>query len=429
MRIIYLHQYFNTPKMPGGTRSYEMGRRLVAAGHEVEMITTWREPCEQTDWFTTEEAGIRVHWLPLPYSNRMKYRERMKAFLRFARASARKAAALNGDVIFATSTPLTIAVPALYVSKRRRIPMVFEIRDLWPDVPIAMGVLNSRVLLFLSRALEKIAYKNAAAIVALAPGMKETICQNQNVPEDKVHVIPNGCDFDVFGNRDIVPAQLPEAKEKDSAILYIGTMGKANGVEYIPRLAAEIQRLRGSDPIKFYLIGDGRNREDAIQLAKELGVLDCSVFFIGQLPKHEVANWLTAADATIMTYAGPEIVFRDSVSNKFFDSLAAGKPVIANFAGFSSITAEAAKAGFIIDQNPEIAARQLLEIAGRKNVFEKAGAAAYALAREQFSRDQLAAKLEAVIRQAVDGRAHRRRKKLRPSQTPTEDSKPDRKQP
>src|SRR5699024_5606020 len=111
MKIIYLHQYFNTPDMAGGTRSYEMARRLVAWGHEVHMVTSWREPTDKHGWFTSVEAGIQVHWLPLPYGNYMGYRERIQAFLLFAWKAARKAASIPADVIFATSTPLTIAIP------------------------------------------------------------------------------------------------------------------------------------------------------------------------------------------------------------------------------------------------------------------------------------------------------------------------------
>lgn len=100
MKIIYLHQYFNTPEMSGGTRSYEMARRMVAAGHEVNMVTSIRELNGQhDDWFVTEEAGIQVHWYPVPYSNHMSYAQRIGAFLSFARAARKKAVELEGDVI------------------------------------------------------------------------------------------------------------------------------------------------------------------------------------------------------------------------------------------------------------------------------------------------------------------------------------------
>src|SRR5690606_2640442 len=102
MKIIYLHQYFNTLDMSGGTRSYEMARRLVALGHEVHMVTSWRSDDRRgDDWFTTQEAGVQVHWLPVAYSNHMSYRQRISAFLRFAFRSMSKAKELRGDVIFA----------------------------------------------------------------------------------------------------------------------------------------------------------------------------------------------------------------------------------------------------------------------------------------------------------------------------------------
>jgi hypothetical protein len=114
MRITYLHQYFNTPDMPGGTRSYEMARRLVGMGHEVNMVTSWRELDGRTQWFKTEESGINIHWIPIQYSNHMSYGERIRSFLTFAWKSALKLASLDADIVFATSTPLTIALPAVY---------------------------------------------------------------------------------------------------------------------------------------------------------------------------------------------------------------------------------------------------------------------------------------------------------------------------
>ena len=175
MRITYLHQYFNTPEMSGGTRSYEMARRLVAMGHEVNMITSWREDDGRKGWFETAEAGIKVHWLPVPYSNKMGFKERISAFFRFAWGAARKAASLPADVVFATSTPLTIALPGVYAARRQKAPMVFEVRDLWPELPIAIGALKNPFLQFMARQLELFAYRNSKAIVALSPGMRDGV--------------------------------------------------------------------------------------------------------------------------------------------------------------------------------------------------------------------------------------------------------------
>jgi hypothetical protein len=129
--------------MSGGTRSYEMARRMVAAGHEVQMVTSYREPdANRNGWFKTEEAGIQVHWYPVPYSNHMSFFQRIRAFLSFALAARKKAAKLDGDIIFATSTPLTIALPAVPASRKKKIPMVFEVRDLWLKIPVAVEYLK-----------------------------------------------------------------------------------------------------------------------------------------------------------------------------------------------------------------------------------------------------------------------------------------------
>src|SRR5262249_25944568 len=144
VRIVYLHQYFVTPSMAGGTRSYEMARRLVAAGHEVHMITTDQQASAgHHQWRETVEGGIRVHWIDVAYNNNMGFARRVVGFLTFALRAAGKAFRLQGDIIFASSTPLTVAIPALLASTRARVPFVFEVRDMWPDVPIAIGAIRS----------------------------------------------------------------------------------------------------------------------------------------------------------------------------------------------------------------------------------------------------------------------------------------------
>lgn len=177
MRIIYLHQYFNTPEMQGGTRSFEMARRLVKAGHAVHMVTSKRDADDHAGpvWEESEETGIHVHWCRVPYSNRMSFTQRIQAFARYAWLAGKRAASLPADVVFATSTPLTVAGPAVRVARKLRVPMVFEVRDLWPDVPIALGVLRNPILKASARWLERYAYRHATRIVALSPEMKKGV--------------------------------------------------------------------------------------------------------------------------------------------------------------------------------------------------------------------------------------------------------------
>ncbi len=145
MKILYLHQYFNTPNMSGGTRSYEMAIRMVKKGHQVHMITSLRDgSTEFGTWKKETINGINVYWLSVPYDNKMSTMRRIYSFIIFAFKAGSKAISIGGDVIFATSTPLTIAIPAIQAKKKLKIPMVFEVRDLWPELPIEPIIVDGR---------------------------------------------------------------------------------------------------------------------------------------------------------------------------------------------------------------------------------------------------------------------------------------------
>lgn len=395
MRIVYLHQYFNTPAMSGGTRSYEMARRLVSWGHEVHMVTSWREPSERRDWYEEVIDGITVHWLPVGYSNKMGFLDRVLAFFRFAIRAAFKASRLSADVVFATSTPLTIALPGAFAAWRQRVPMVFEVRDLWPEVPIALGVLRNPLLVKAAVWLERFAYRHAERIVAVAPGMADEIIAG-GFNEKHVAIIPNGCDLELFSGAaaGAVPDQL--------TVLYIGTVGPANGVEYIPQLAVALKVCHPERRVKFIVIGDGKNLESVRALAASHGLTADEIEFLGALPKNDIPRWLAQSRLTIMTYDGPEVLYRDSVSNKFFDSLAAGKPIVANFSGFSTLVAQAAGVGAIlpVDELPR-AADRLLALLTDDDYLEQARVRSRTLAVDTFNRDRLARMLEEVLLQAV----------------------------
>ncbi len=410
MRIVYLHQYFNTPDMSGGTRSYEMARRLVAAGHEVHMVTSQRDGqfVNSSEWVETEEAGIRVHWTPVPYSNRMGYRERIRAFLAFAWRSARQAARLGGDVVFATSTPLTIALPAVYAARKNRIPMVFEVRDLWPELPIAVGALKGFLPVTGARWLERFAYRNATRIVALSPGMKEGVLAT-GYPSERVSVIPNSSDLDLF----YVGPEAGEAVRqrydwlgKRPLVIYAGTMGLINGVDYLARVAAV---ARSIDPdVRFLVIGSGKQEAEVRQAAQELGVFERNFFMLGNVPKREMPGWLSASDIALSLVIDLKELWANS-ANKFFDALAAGRPVAINYGGWQADLIRETGAGLVLDPNDvEDAAANLVRTVRNEAWLRDAGAAARALARKRFDRDKLAAQLEQVLVDAVSEHRSRR---------------------
>jgi glycosyltransferase involved in cell wall biosynthesis len=402
MKIVYLHQYFVTPEMIGGTRSYEMARRLVAAGHEVHMVTTDQRAsgASQGRWRMSMERGIQVHWLGVAYGNHMRNSERIAAFLRFALGAARRAIALRGDVIFATSTPLTVAIPAILASFFTRTPYVFEVRDMWPDVPIAIGALRHPLVIRAARLLERLAYGRARRVVALAPGMRDDILA-KGVAADKVTVIPNGCDLDVFGTTPDVEvrgeyAWLGERK----LVLFAGTFGAVNGVEYIVHLA---KAVKARDPeMRFVIIGHGGGRDSLLALAEHEGLLHKTVFVLDAVPKVEVARWLHSADMVLALFTGPRAVWKDAVQNKFFDALAAGKPVACNFDGWQTRIALEYGVGIHLSSTDHAAAAAaLLDAMQDREWNARAVLRAQELSHGRFNRDRLAGELAQLLQEAA----------------------------
>ncbi len=403
MRIVYIHQYFNTPEMSGGTRSFEMARRLVAAGHEVHMVTSDRKqaPSAGKEWRETVEAGIHVHWLPCHYNNQLTIPQRLKAFSRFAVKACQKAKSLNGDVVFASSTPLTIGIPGVYASRSSHVPLVFEVRDLWPAVPIAMGVLKNPIACFAAKRLERWIYRHSSEIVALAPGMRDGILA-QGIAPEKVHVIPNSCDFDLFR----VPEEL--GKEFRSRyewlgnrpmISYTGTLGRVNNVQYMAQIASHALKI--NPELRFVVVGSGAEQEAVAAEARRLGVLDLNFFMLGQLPKKEMPAIMSAS--TVCTSFVSEIpILKDNCANKVFDSLAAQRPIAVNHGGWLGELIEERNCGI---QLPNADAAEAARLFNQRLTDEKwlanARKEAVRLGEEQFNRDKLAARLESVLRRAV----------------------------
>jgi len=360
MKIIYLHQYFNTPAMPGGTRSYEMAKRFLSSGHEVHIVTSYRDECEEKDWFMTIEDGIHVHWMPIFYSNKLSYIQRIKAFLKFAYASARKAASIPADVIFVSSTPLTIAIPGVYAARRQKIPMVFEVRDLWPEVPIAIGALRNPLLKFAAKQLALFAYRNAKRIVALSPGMVAGV-EATGYPSDFISEIPNSCDLDLFSPN--IEKGLDFRRKNPEVgdgpiVLYPGTLGKVNGVGYLVSLAARIKDLKPE--CRFVVVGDGIESEDVKNFASELGVLDKNFFMYSQMPKEKVVSAFCASSIIVSTVIDiPEL--EANSANKFFDGLASGIPVAINHEGWQADLIRKYNVGLVLSRNVDCAAVTLVD--------------------------------------------------------------------
>jgi len=399
MKITYIHQYFNTPQMSGSTRSYEMARRLVNFGHDVNMITSWRVDDGRRGGFVSNESGINVHWLPVPYSNYMNYKERLRSFVKFSYEAARKAAQLPSDIVFASSTPLTIALPAIYAAHRKSVPMVFEVRDLWPDIPIAIGAIKHPILKWLAKRLELFAYRHSDLVVALSPGMKEGVVLS-GYPPDRVIVITNCSNLTRFSPDPIAKQKFrAEHGIPQDAILvtYTGTLGKINGVAYLVDLA---ELCRGDRRLYFLTVGDGAEFMEVKRLAERAGCLGTNFKMLPPVPKIDVPKVLAATDIAISTTI-PLKELEANSANKFFDGLAAGCCIAVNHGGWLAELIETSGAGFRLSTDIEQAACDLCGWIDNQERIFAAKCHARKLAEERFSIDMLAAELERVLVRAV----------------------------
>lgn len=392
MKIVYLHQYFNGPKMPGSTRSYEFCRRLVAAGHEVHVVTTKRDKVGvRAKWEVTRQSGVTIHWYPVPYDNAMGFLNRMSAFFRFAILGFFRLISLRPDVCFATSTPLTVAIPAILGRLFGRVPYVFEVRDLWPEVPIAMGVIRHPILKALAIGLEWTAYRMSAHIVALSPGMAEGVKTRCKEASDRVTVIPNSCDTELFLRTEVNTnsathlSWLPKVLQGRSFILYPGTLGKVNDIPYLVELASELHRLQCGIPI--LVVGDGAEKPKAIQLSKRLGIFNEHIFFLPALGKEQMPDIFGLASVVISTTLAIDALYANS-ANKFFDSLAAGKPICINYGGWQAEIINKYKIGIVLSRDTREAANRLADLINDPGAMKKASDNAKNLAEAEFSRDK-----------------------------------------
>lgn len=398
--------------MDGITRSYELARRLVTHGHDVTMVTSDRTSNGRT--YSTQEDGIHVLWIPNRYSNKMGFWRRIWSFARFGVLAALEMSRARGDVIYASSPPLTNTIPAMLVARIRRIPLVLEVRDLWPSTAIGLGVLRNPVLRKLSSWLERCAYRSATHIVAASPGMKEGVVAT-GIRPDVVSVVPNAADLEMFSGC----SEAGQAFRSKHAwlgdrplVLYAGTLGQANGVRYLVRLAHAMLEI---DPdVRFLIAGEGKEEAQVRALAIELGVLERNLWMLPPLPKAEVPALFGASTISTSIFVDVPEIWPNS-ANKFFDALAAGKPIAINYCGWQADLIHEHEIGLVMDsRDPVGAATRLSAALHDREWLDAAGARALCLAKTRFDRDDLAADLVSVLERSARPRhrpdvAHKRR--------------------
>ncbi len=393
MNVIYFHQHFSTPKGATGTRSYEMARRLMEQGHTVTMVcgsfgpgvTGLTQPFEHGRRRGMVD-GIDVVEMDLSYSNKDGFVKRAGLFMKFALASVSLALREKYDIAFATTTPLTAGLPGIAARWLRRKPFVFEVRDLWPELPREMGAITNPVVLWLLSALEWASYRSAHRCIGLSPGIVEGIAK-RGVPRDRIAMIPNGCDLEIFDAPEDTAWRPEGVAEGDLMAVFSGTHGLANGLGAVLD-AVTVLKARGRDDIKIVLIGDGRLKPELLARAEREGLRN--VIFHDPVPKARLAGLFASADLGLQCLANIPAFYYGTSPNKFFDYISAGLPVLNNYPGWLAGMIEEKRCGFPVSPNNAEAFADALERAAvDRNALVEMGANAKALARREFARDKL----------------------------------------
>lgn len=363
-------------------------------GHHVTMVTSSKKshPAgrENID-------GIDVIYVDNPsYNNNMSAAKKVWSFVAFIKnaiCAAKKEK--DVDIVFATSTPLTIGAIALRLKRCKKWKYVFEVRDLWPEFPIEIGAVKNKFAIKFLRKFEKRIYDKAEYVVALSPGMKEGVMK-AGTPEEKVSMIPNMAKPDKFfphePNMEVVKQFGIDLSKFN--VIHFGSMGRANGLQYIIE-AAKCLKEKGDDSVHFIFMGSGATEPVVKKLAEDYGLTNVS--FLGSHPMDIVAEVVNLCDASITTFLNLPVLKTNS-PNKLFDSLSAGKPIIVNSAGWTKDMVENDDCGFYVDpEKPEELAKKILQYKDDKETLERWSKNARRLSLEVYDKDILAAQVADVI--------------------------------
>jgi glycosyltransferase involved in cell wall biosynthesis len=400
VNVLFLHQHFATREGAGGTRTWEFSQGLLRRGNTVTMVAQRRrgggvdEPGRHK-----LEGGLDLILLPGWYTNHLTHLQRIWQFILFImRASVLRDLPHRPDVVIASSTPLTIGIPGWILARRYGVPFVFEVRDLWPEAPIQLGVLKGRLLPWLMVKLERFLYRHADVIIPLSPGMEAGVLAEGGDPR-KVITITNASDVDLFTPESRDRALLaPWGLEDQFVAIHGGSMGMANGLDYIVEAAREL-KARGENGITFAFAGAGGQEKRLKALAQQHG-LD-NVVFLGAIARTDLGAIVSSCDVAIASFADFPVLATNS-PNKLFDGLAAGLPCIVNSDGWTRRVIETADAGAYVDvREPAQLADAVVRLRDDEALRERQARNALRLAHDVFARERMGQRFCDVIEHAA----------------------------
>lgn len=394
MKVIYFAEHFSTPKTGGALRVYQMSKRLMARGHQVTVVCGGDQKrlglasTSKKNVFRGLVDGIDIMQISLPYSNKDSVAKRAITFLKFARKAVGIALKEDYDLLFATSTPLTDGFPGIAAKWFRGKKFVFEVRDLWPELPKALGMKNP-FLLWGMGVLEKRSYHAADGCIGLSPGICDGI-RRRSQKGKPIEMVPNGCDLDLFSPSANKPDVIPGVKPIDTVAVFTGAHGIANGLDAVLDMAA-VLKTRKREDIKIVFVGEGGMKAHLIERAKAEGLDNC--LFLDKMSKSDLNKVMERADIGLMVLKNVPAFYYGTSPNKFFDYIASGLPVVNNYPGWLSDLINENHCGIAIEpEKPELFADAIIQLAEHPELREEYGKNGRTLAEREFARDLLGTK-------------------------------------
>jgi colanic acid biosynthesis glycosyl transferase WcaI len=411
MKILYVSQYFPPEMGAPAARAAELARYWVQEGHEVTVLTgfpnhpTGVVPAEYRRklrrLFIRENLdGVNVvrTWL-LPFPNGKAY-ERILNYSSFcASASTTGMFVSRPDVLIATSPQLLVGLSGWWLARTKRVPFVFEVRDLWPESLAAVGMGNPDSML--NRSLGSIAgflYKRSEHVVVVTSAFKEHLIQNWRLSPEKISIVENGVESDLFcprvNNADLRTKLGGEGK---FVVAYIGTMGMAHGLESLVQAATELQTT--APDVLFLMVGEGSDKERVINCARSQGLTNMR--FVGQQPREKVPEFISISDACLVLLKKADL-FKTVVPTKMLEFMSCARPIILGVDGQARKIMDQAGAGVYVEpENVAALVQVITRLAANPVLRETLGRNGRRHIVENFTRQQTASAYIGVLERVV----------------------------
>ena len=401
MHILLLHQLFIRPDDPGGTRHVEFCQSLVRSGHRVTILAGTRS------YLTGEKVararrevltpGLEVIRCGTIGGGHRSFSWRVVGFLWFTATSLAAGLTIGRvDVVWGTSPPLLQVASAWALARVKRVPWVFEVRDLWPAFAVAAGVLRNRLLIALSEWLERFLYRRADHLIVNSPGFTAYLLE-RGVPPEKVTLIPNGVNPEMFDPAEEGAAfRQAHGLQGNFVALYAGAHGLSNDLSVVLEAAA---KLRDEAGVVFVFVGDGKEKPHLMRQAEQLGLTNA--VFLPPVGKEHMAEILAGADCGIAILK-PLPLYATTYPNKVFDYMAAGRPVVLAIDGVIRAVIEGEKAGIAVPPGDAAAlAAAVRRLAADRAEAREMGRRGRRAVEQRFDRRQQSQWLEAIFRRVV----------------------------